>query len=84
MKARCATTIVSAQTAMFENTPAATRGRIFGVLASISSAASLLPILVAGPLADATSGPTVIAIAAAAVLGVAAWSALVFSPRSEE
>jgi DHA3 family macrolide efflux protein-like MFS transporter len=77
-----ATTIVSAQTAMFENTPAAARGRIFGVLASISGAASLLPILVAGPLADATSAPAVIAIAAAAVLGLAAWSALVFGPRA--
>jgi MFS family permease len=76
-----ATTIVSAQTAMFENTPEATRGRIFGVLASISAAASLIPILVAGPLADLTSGPTVIALAAAAVLGVAAWSALSRIPR---
>jgi MFS family permease len=76
-----ATTIVSAQTAMFENMPAAARGRIFGVLASIVSAASLLPILVAGPLADAIGAPAVIAIAAAAVLGLAAWSALLFGPR---
>ena len=77
-----ATTTVSAQTAMFENMPAGARGRIFGVLASIVSAASLLPILVAGPVADATSAPAVIALAAAEVLGVAAWSALFFGPRS--
>ena len=61
--------------------PAAARGRIFGVLASIVSAASLLPIVVAGPLADAISGPAVIAITAAGVLVLAAWSALLFGPR---
>jgi MFS family permease len=76
-----AATTVSAQTALFENMPARVRGRVFGVLASIVSAASLLPILVAGPLADAISGPTVITIAAAGVLGVAAWSATMFGPR---
>jgi predicted MFS family arabinose efflux permease len=76
-----ATTIVSAQTAMFENTPAEARGRIFGVLASIVSAASLLPILVAGPLADAIGGPSVIAITAAGVLALAGWSALFFGSR---
>ena len=76
-----AATTVSAQTALFENMPAGARGRIFGVLASIVSAASLLPILVAGPLADAISGPIVIAISAAAVLAVAAWSAILFEPH---
>lgn len=77
-----ATTLVSAQTAMFEHMPPGARGRIFGVLASIVSAASLLPILVAGPLADATSASTVIAITAVGVLGLAGWSALVFGPRA--
>ena len=76
-----ATTTVSAQTALFENMPPAVRGRVFGVLASIVSAASLLPILVAGPLADATSGATVIAIAAVGVLIAATWSATMFGPR---
>jgi hypothetical protein len=76
-----AATTVSAQTALFENMPAAARGRIFGVLASIVSAASLVPILIAGPLADAITGPAVIAITAIAVLSVAAWSALLFGPR---
>jgi len=76
-----AATIVSAQTALFENMPEAVRGRVFGVLASIVSAASLIPILIAGPLADATSGPAVIAFVAACVIGVAVWSAAVFGPH---
>jgi MFS family permease len=76
-----AATTVSAQTALFENMPAAVRGRVFGVLASIVSAASLLPILVAGPLADAISGPLVIAIAAVAIIVVAIISATFFGPR---
>lgn len=76
-----AATTVSAQTALFENMPAAVRGRVFGVLASIVSAASLLPILVAGPLADAISGPLVIAIAAVAIILVATASATIFGPR---
>jgi MFS family permease len=76
-----AATTVSAQTALFESMPAGVRGRVFGVLASIVSAASLLPILIAGPLADATSGPLVIGITAAAVIGVALWSAFAFGPR---
>jgi MFS family permease len=76
--AASAITTVSAQTALFENMPAQARGRIFGVLASIVSAASLVPILIAGPLADAITGPAVIAIAAAGVLVLAGWSALAF------
>jgi MFS family permease len=76
-----AATIVSAQTALFENMPEAVRGRVFGVLASIVSAASLIPILIAGPLADATSGPAVIAFTAACVIGVSVWSAALFGPR---
>ena len=76
-----AITVVSAQTALFENMPAGVRGRVFGVLASIIGAASLVPILIAGPLADATSAPTVIAIAATGVLIVAGWSATLFGPR---
>ena len=75
-----AATTVSAQTALFENMPAGVRGRVFGVLASIVSAASLLPILVAGPLADKISGPHVIAIAAVAIIVVATVSATMFGP----
>jgi MFS family permease len=76
-----AATIVSAQTALFENMPAAVRGRVFGVLASIVSATSLVPILIAGPLADAISGPIVIAIAAVGVVLVAVLSVALFGPH---
>jgi MFS family permease len=76
-----AMTTVSSQTALLENIGAGVRGRVFGVLASIVSTASLVPIIVAGPLADRTSGPVVVAISAAAVLIVAVWSAVLFGPR---
>jgi hypothetical protein len=56
---------------------------VFGVLASIVSAASLLPILVAGPLADRSSGSAVIAIAAVAVVVAAGWSATSFGPQRQ-
>jgi MFS family permease len=79
-----ATTTVSAQTALFENMPPNVRGRIYGVLASIVSAASLLPVLAAGPLADATSGRVVLGIAAIGVLVVAGWSALLFGPTERD
>jgi MFS family permease len=70
-----AATNVSAQTALFEHMPAAVRGRIFGILASIVSAASLFPILLAGPLADAVGGPAVIAASAILVVVLALWAA---------
>ena len=79
-----ATTTVSAQTALFENMAPAVRGRVFGVLASIVSVSSLLPILVAGPLADATSASLVVAIAATAVLVITAWSAVLFGPHDRD
>ncbi len=75
-----AITTVSAQTGLFEHMPAGSRGRIFGVLASIVSAASLLPILVAGPLADRIGAPAVMAIAACGGLVAAGFSALFFGP----
>ncbi len=76
-----AATTVSAQTALFENMPAAIRGRIFGVLASIVSAASLFAVLIAGPLADSISARVVIAMTAAGVVVLAAWSAVAFGGR---
>jgi hypothetical protein len=66
--------------ALIENMPAGVRVRVFGVLVSIVSEASLIPILVAGPLADATSASALIAIAAVgAVIG--GGSAVLFGPR---
>jgi MFS family permease len=76
-----AATTVSAQTALFENMPAAVRGRVFGVLASIVSASSLFPVLIAGPLADAIPARVVIVIVAVGVVVLASWSAIVFGRR---
>ncbi len=76
-----AVTSVSAQTALLEAMPSDVRGRIFGVLASIVSAASLVPTLVAGPLADRGSASLVIGIVGVAVLGLGLWSATLFGPR---
>jgi DHA3 family macrolide efflux protein-like MFS transporter len=66
---------VSAQTALIESMPSQLRGRIFGVLASIVSAASLVPTLVAGPVADRVSASVVIGIVGMGVMGVGLWSA---------
>jgi MFS family permease len=66
---------VSAQTALLEAIPPDVRGRVFGVLASIVSTASLLPALVAGPLADRISAPFVLVVVGAGVALIALWSA---------
>jgi MFS family permease len=71
---------VSAQTALLESMPSEVRGRVFGVLASIVSAASLVPTLVAGPLADKVSASLVIGVVGIAVIGVGLWSAFRFGP----
>lgn len=69
-----AVTSVSAQTALFESTPTQYRGRVFGVLASVVSSASLVPTLVAGPLADRISAPIVLLAVGLGVAAIAAWS----------
>ena len=69
-----AVTSVTAQTNLTESTPADVRGRVFGVLASIVSAASLVPSLVAGPLADRLSTGAAITLAGVILIVVALWS----------
>jgi MFS family permease len=59
---------------LLESTPADVRGRVFGVLASIVSAASLIPSMVAGPLADRLSTQAAIVLAGVALLAVGIWS----------
>ena len=76
-----AVALVSAQTALLESIPAEFRGRVFGVLASIVSTASLAPTLVAGPLSDRVSAPVVLAIVGLGVVSIALWSARLFGPR---
>ncbi|MHB8959526.1 MAG: MFS transporter [Candidatus Limnocylindrales bacterium] len=75
-----AVTLVSAQTALLGSMPADVRGRVFGVLASIVSTASLVPIVVAGPLADRISAPLVLAVVGVTVVLTAIWSARAFGP----
>ena len=75
-----AVTSVSAQTALLESMPAHLRGRIIGVLASIVSTASLLPTLVAGPLADRISAQLVLVVVGLGVALIALWSARLFGP----
>jgi MFS family permease len=75
---------VSAQTALLESMPSEVRGRVFGVLASIVSAASLVPTLVAGPLADKVSASLVIGVVGITVVGVGLWSAFKFGPVERE
>lgn len=77
-----AVTSVSAQTGLLEAIPPDVRGRVFGVLASIVSTASLVPALVAGPLADQVSAPIVLGIVGLVVAGIATWSARWFGPRT--
>ena len=76
-----AVALVSAQTVLLESIPAEFRGRVFGVLASVVSTASLAPTLVAGPLADRVSAPVVLAIVGLGVVSIALWSAALFGPR---
>jgi predicted MFS family arabinose efflux permease len=69
-----AVTAVTAQTNLIESTPADVRGRVFGVLASIVSAGSLVPTLIAGPLADRVSTAAAIVVAGVVLLVIAIWS----------
>jgi MFS family permease len=69
-----AVTAVTAQTNLTESTPADVRGRVFGVLASIVSIGSLVPTLVAGPLADRVSTAAAIVVAGVVLVAIATWS----------
>lgn len=75
-----ATALVSAQTALVEAIPADVRGRVFGVLASVVSTARLVPTIVAGPLADRVSAPSVLVVTGVAVSLVSLWSIRWFGP----
>ena len=59
---------VPAQTALQEELPEDVRGRVFGVLNTLVSLASFLPIIIVGPVADVI-GPTAVIILCAGVVG---------------
>ena len=50
-----------------EELPSDVRGRVFGVLNTLVSLASFLPILIVGPVADIIGTPAVILISAGVV-----------------
>jgi MFS family permease len=60
-----------AQTALQEELPEDVRGRVFGVLNTLVSLASFLPIIVVGPLADFV-GTQVVILASAVVIALPA------------
>jgi MFS family permease len=62
---------VSAQTQLQEELPEDVRGRVFGVLNTLVSLASFVPIIVVGPIADVT-GPTAVIMLCAMVVAVTA------------
>jgi MFS family permease len=59
---------ISAQVQLQEDIPADVRGRVFGVLNMLISVASILPIIVVGPIADIIGTTPVILFIAAFVL----------------
>lgn len=73
---------VPAQTALQEELPEDVRGRVFGVLNTLVSLASFLPIILVGPLADLT-GPTIVIMACAAVVGGTALASWFMAPAMD-
>jgi MFS family permease len=67
---------VPAQTSLQEELPSDVRGRVFGVLNMLVSLGSLLPIIVAGPVADLFGTSLVILVSALIVGGVGVLSIL--------
>jgi MFS family permease len=58
---------IPSQTQLQEDLPEDVRGRVFGVLNMLVSIASLLPIIVVGPISDVIGTPTVILVIAVLV-----------------
>ena len=67
---------IPAQTQLQEELDEDVRGRVFGVLYTLASIASFLPILIAGPVSDAV-GPSVVLLATAVVIGLAGLGSIV-------
>jgi MFS family permease len=61
---------ITAQTQLMEDIPAEVRGRVFGVLNMLVSIASLLPIIIVGPIADLVGTTTVIIAIGIVILGL--------------
>ncbi len=71
---------ISAQVQLQEDIPAEGRGRVFGVLNMLISVASILPIIIVGPIADLVGVTAVILAIAALVLVSGLFSMYVRGP----
>jgi MFS family permease len=70
---------VPAQTALQEELPSDVRGRVFGVLNTLVSLASFVPIIIVGPIADSV-GVTAVIMLCAMVVALTAIASFFFAP----
>lgn len=75
-----ASVAIPAQTELQEVIPEEVRGRVFGILNTLVSIASFLPIIVAGPVSDAV-GPAPVLLAAAGLVGLSGIGSIVMRDR---
>jgi MFS family permease len=73
---------VPAQTALQEELPGDVRGRVFGVLNTLVSLASFLPIIIVGPVADLVGTPVVILVSAGVIAATAVGSYFLAGPTT--
>ena len=71
---------IPAQTELQEELPTEVRGRVFGVLNTLVSVASFLPIIIVGPIADTIGVAPVVLTAALLVTSVGVLSMIVRGP----
>jgi MFS family permease len=79
---------ISSQTQLQEDLPAEVRGRVFGVLNMLVSVASILPIIIVGPISDLFGTTAVIlaiatAVAASGVISVVSRGPLPAGPPDD-
>ena len=71
---------IPAQTELQEVIPEDVRGRVFGILNTLVSIASFLPIIIVGPVSDAF-GPAPVLLAAAGLVGLSGIGSIVLRGR---
>ena len=75
-----ASVAIPAQTELQEVIPEDVRGRVFGILNTLVSIASFLPIIIVGPVSDAF-GPAPVLLAAAGLVGLSGVGSIVMRGR---
>lgn len=71
---------IPAQTELQEEIPEDVRGRVFGILNTLVSVASFLPIIIVGPVSD-TVGTAPVLLAAASLVGLSGIGSIVLHAR---